>query len=123
MNTSVFLGLVYALCVSAEGATSCAASAGPDARGEPLSSGSISAHPPSLALLQHGLRLHWSKAQDLQHFVSEAMAEELTDGLLSRNGSIFGPAKEDGAKGRSVYTALTDVADRLAANAVMVNLF
>merc|ERR1719163_1856891 len=52
------------------------------------------------------------------------MADELTDGLRSRNGSIFASSRGVGeGKGRGMYTALTDVADRLAADAVMVNLF
>merc|ERR1719163_1582992 len=52
------------------------------------------------------------------------MADELTDGLRSRNGSLFSPAAATApSRGRGMYTALTDVADRLAADAVMVHLF
>merc|ERR1719453_1957447 len=46
------------------------------------------------------------------------MADELTDASLVKPDS-----KAGSSKGRGVYTALTDVADRLAADAVMANLF
>lgn len=51
------------------------------------------------------------------------MADGLTDGIHLRNGSIFSPSTKAGAGTGRVSAALTDIADRLAADAVMVNLF
>jgi len=116
MNIYRAVGLVF--CVSAQDVTFCAATDGGPILAEPQCTESRAAHLPSLALLQHGLRLHGTKDNDLQRFVSNAMADELTD------GSFVSPkAEAASSKRRGVYTALTDVADRLAADAVMVHLF
>jgi hypothetical protein len=119
MNIYLTVGLVGVLCASAQDAGHCVA---------PLEGVAATPSPEedaSLALLQRGLRRTSSKAESVQRLLSDATADGRAGGHRhARNGSLSAPsARADDGMGRRALVILTDVADRLAADAVMVNLF